>query len=1105
MEMEHKLAEELTRNPGQKAAQLAKHLNYDREEVNRVLNNRLNGQFVQDTAYKWWPTDKAQGNNAEEQEMGFSGTSLASLCQYYLACLGQDGMNGVRVNVRNGSNAPHYVALKSVPVDEINSLLQEPDPESLLSSMRRDRGTNVLYLGYPICINQYQLEPVLLLPIEFEQSNNRAAASVSVDYPQINTRVLERYSNSDKDTLMQDLLRLEDELGFSAPGSDVPELDEVAQKLYTIRKEWPWREACISGTLPGEPAIHELEQPGLYNRAVLVSAVREPFTLGLEHELRMLGKLEKTEYADTALGMLVNNTVTKDDAATDEALPLLEVLPMNTEQQQSIQRALTEPLTIITGPPGTGKSQVVTNLMVNAVWREKTILFASKNNKAVDVVEERVNALGPRPVLMRMGSKEYQQTLSDNLQALLSATADSEQMQDYDDALAAHHKLTNSLAENNVALDCVVKLRNRVDVQEQGVEYLREKLGNSVFYIARKYKYTDVKRAFDGLFSAVTRADKSQQKLFVRLFWPFKKKARSLELVKELTRLRKLVTELGLSAPSKVSKETEFQIFSQFAEQVEERLIEFAKIADYFQLLHKLQAGESLESLNRRSRQLLREIADNSNRLWRNWMDVAPSRLSKDDKVHLSKYVSAIKTVIGSSGSQTPKFWRMYYSLNEKVSHILSCWAVTSLSAKGKLPFTAGYYDLVVFDEASQCDIASALPLLYRAKRAVIIGDPQQLSHISRIKPHQDQQYLERNDLLDDYIQWAYSSSSLFEMARSYADGEDIVDLRDHHRSHADIINFSNKYFYEGRLRVATRYDRLKALVNNERIETSVRWYNIKGQTVRPNGGSYENRKEADAVIKTLTRLLLELKYPGSIGVVSPFRRQANLIRELWAQDDALQRPLDEADCISDTVHSFQGDERDIMIFSPVISGGAPDGALTFLKRNRNLFNVAITRARALFVVVGDKESLRNSGVTYLEKFADYVDQLSDETKPAITTVQAIEHGPNYPKSIDCSKVSEWEVHLYEALYRAGIKTIPQYKIDQYELDLAVIDGDRRLDIEVDGERYHRNWTGELCRRDQIRNQRLCELGWDVLRFWVYEVRDEPDICVNKVRQWLEM
>ena len=438
------------------------------------------------------------------------------------------------------------------------------------------------------------------------------------------------------------------------------------------------------------------------------------------------------------------------------------------------------------------------------------------------------------------------------------------------------------------------------------------------------------------------------------------------------------------------------------------------------------------------------------------------------------------------------------------MSHLLPCWAVTSLSTRGRLPFTAGYYDLVVFDEASQCDIASALPLLYRAKSAVIIGDPQQLTHISRIQKQQDQQLLDRFDLVTDFVHWAYSSNSLFEMARAYASSEDIVDLRDHHRSHADIINFSNKNFYDGRLRVATRYDALKTFKGHKQGEPGVRWIDVKGRTVRPDTGSAVNRKEAYAVVTVLKRLLLEQDYLGSIGVVSPFRSQANLIRELCAKNEALQRPLEEAGFLSDTVHRFQGDERDLIIFSPVISEGTPSQSLNFLKGNRNLFNVAITRARAMLLVVGDKTVTGSCGVEYLEKFAQYVEQLTEESNLTTAAEQDVEYGPKYPESVDRSKVSEWEVLLYEALYQAGIKTIPQYSIEQYLLDLAVIDGDRRLDIEVDGERYHRNWTGELCRRDQIRNQRLYELGWDVRRFWVYEVRDEIDFCVNKVNQWLE-
>jgi len=71
-------------------------------------------------------------------------------------------------------------------------------------------------------------------------------------------------------------------------------------------------------------------------------------------------------------------------------------------------------------------------------------------------------------------------------------------------------------------------------------------------------------------------------------------------------------------------------------------------------------------------------------------------------------------------------------------------------------------------------------------------------------------------------------------------------------------------------------------------------------------------------------------------------------------------------------------------------------------------------------------------------------------------------------------------------------------------LDLAVVLGESRLDIEVDGERYHKDWTGELCRRDLIRNHRLIELGWDVKRVWVHQVRDDLDGCVAAVRRWVE-
>jgi very-short-patch-repair endonuclease len=127
------------------------------------------------------------------------------------------------------------------------------------------------------------------------------------------------------------------------------------------------------------------------------------------------------------------------------------------------------------------------------------------------------------------------------------------------------------------------------------------------------------------------------------------------------------------------------------------------------------------------------------------------------------------------------------------------------------------------------------------------------------------------------------------------------------------------------------------------------------------------------------------------------------------------------------------------------------------------------------------------------------VDRLGDGND---ATEEMKDFGSNFPSQRDSPKVSDWEKFFYEKLYQAGVRTMPQFQVGQYSLDLAIIDGDRKLDIEVDGVRYHRNWDGELLRKDQLRNMRLIEQGWDVKRFWVYEIRDDLEWCIEDVKSW---
>ena len=97
-----------------------------------------------------------------------------------------------------------------------------------------------------------------------------------------------------------------------------------------------------------------------------------------------------------------------------------------------------------------------------------------------------------------------------------------------------------------------------------------------------------------------------------------------------------------------------------------------------------------------------------------------------------------------------------------------------------------GLFDLVIFDEASQCDIASALPLLARAKRAVIVGDDRQLAFISQIGIKQDRNLMVANGLpARGTGRFSQGRKSLFDLARSTPDVPAIM-LRDQYRSARD-------------------------------------------------------------------------------------------------------------------------------------------------------------------------------------------------------------------------------------------------------------------------------------------------------------------------------
>ena len=265
------------------------------------------------------------------------------------------------------------------------------------------------------------------------------------------------------------------------------------------------------------------------------------------------------------------------------------------------------------------------------------------------------------------------------------------------------------------------------------------------------------------------------------------------------------------------------------------------------------------------------------------------------------------------------------------------CWCVTTYAVSGSLPMKPGLFDVVIIDEASQCDIASCFPILYRAKKAVVVGDDKQLPHLSFLEKAKEQSFLSQYGINDRYqLMWRFRTNSMFDLANYYSMHPVLLD--EHFRSLPPIINFSNKEFYGNRIKVMRRNDNSKKV-----LET----------VVVPDGkvdfDATRNLPEIEELVKRLHSIVVEDERknpdnPVSIGIISPFRAQVEQLK-ISVSKVLSEHMMEKHQIEIGTAHTFQGDERDIILISWAYANNSFPQSLIFLQKP-NLFNVAITRAR---------------------------------------------------------------------------------------------------------------------------------------------------------------
>ena len=274
-----------------------------------------------------------------------------------------------------------------------------------------------------------------------------------------------------------------------------------------------------------------------------------------------------------------------------------------------------------------------------------------------------------------------------------------------------------------------------------------------------------------------------------------------------------------------------------------------------------------------------------------------------------------------------------YFSTFKDLVSVLPCWCTTTVDVSSSIPPIAGLFDVVIIDEASQCDIATCLPLLYRAKRAVIVGDDKQLKYLSFLSNAVNSANLENNNLGKYSYICNYRENSMFDFANYFSTSGNVM-LKTQYRGCPEIMGFSNEKFYNGNL-----------------INVGKSYYSNPLSVTYVNGSVAHdksvNQAEATRIIEEIKDFIKTDKVEGrttTIGVLSPFREQCKLLEKMLTNVFTLEE-LETHKIIVGTAHSFQGEERDVMLISWTVADNSPIQSFTFIN-NPNLFNVSITRGR---------------------------------------------------------------------------------------------------------------------------------------------------------------
>lgn len=486
----------------------------------------------------------------------------------------------------------------------------------------------------------------------------------------------------------------------------------------------------------------------------------------------------------------------------------------NLSQMLAVNNALSYDFSVIEGPPGTGKTQTILNIIANILMEGKTVAVVSGNNSATANVAEKLQKYGLGYLLATLGNNENKVDFIDK------------QVLKYPDFSNFNY--------------------NESEI-EQKKEYIKTLTSDLSEMLTLQNRLAELNKEFNSIQIEIKYFDEYYQDSYDENI---------LSLVKGKLSSQKLLT-LWLEIEKYIKSGKEYSLLFKYKHWLISGIKDFSF---YNQSADKLIAALQKKYYIEKSKELTKEMDSSQAKLkgydFNNKLQLL-SELSL--AVLKSQLFLRCNTKFTRRMFTIDDLWRNSEEFNTEYPVILS----TSYALKSSLG-KEHIYDYLIVDEASQVDLVTGVLALSCSNKAVIVGDTKQSPNV--VTPSNSVIANKINDEMGIPNEYNYVNNSLLSAICLTLPTIPNTLLREHYRCHPKIIEFCNVKFYNNQLITMTK--------DNKEDNVIKAYITVKGNHER----DHVNERQIDEIKQTILPELVKSYSNDEIGIIAPYRKQTEHI-----------------------------------------------------------------------------------------------------------------------------------------------------------------------------------------------------------------------------------